>query len=147
MEIILKEDVKGLGYKFDVVKVKDGYGRNYLIPQGLGVIASSGNLKMRNEHVKQAAFKLEKIKNDALAIASQLEGMKLTVGAKAGESGKIFGAITSIQVAEALRAKGIDIDRRRMSFSGDVKFVGTYEVDIDLHREVKAKLTIEVIAE
>lgn len=147
MQIILKEDYKGLGYKNDVVKVKNGYGRNFLIPKGIAVIANDSNLKMRNEEVRQAEFKQAKIKAEAEVIAEKINGITLNIGAKAGESGKIFGAVTNVQVAEALAGKGIAVDRRKISFRGDIKHVGSYEAEVDLHRDVKATLKFEVIAE
>lgn len=147
MEVILKQDVKGLGYKYDVVKVKPGYGRNYLIPQGIATIANKSTIKERNENVKQATFKQEKLKNDAQALANNLTSLTLKLGAKVGESGRIFGAITTLQVADALKEKGFDVDRRRLEIKADIKEVGTYTVEADLHREVKAEFSIEVIAE
>lgn len=147
MEIILKQDVKGLGYKYDVVKVKPGYGRNYLIPQGIATIANKSTIKERNENVKQATFKQEKLKNDAQALANNLTNLTLKLGAKVGESGRIFGAITTLQVADALKEKGFDVDRRRLEIKADIKEVGTYTVEADLHREVKAEFSIEVVAE
>ena len=147
MEVILKQDVKGLGYKYDVVKVKPGYGRNYLIPQGIATIANKSTIKERNENVKQATFKQEKLKNDAQALANNLTSLTLKLGAKVGESGRIFGAITTLQVADALKEKGFDVDRRRLEIKADIKEVGTYTVEADLHREVKAEFSIEVVAE
>lgn len=147
MEVILKQDVKGLGYKYDVVKVKPGYGRNYLIPQGIATIANKSTIKERNENVKQATFKQEKLKNDAQALANNLTNLTLKLGAKVGESGRIFGAITTLQVADALKEKGFDVDRRRLEIKADIKEVGTYTVEADLHREVKAEFSIEVAAE
>ena len=147
MDIILKQDVKGLGYKYDVVKVKPGYGRNYLIPQGIAIVANKSTLKERNENVKQATFKQDKLKNDALALANNLTSLTLKLGAKVGESGRIFGAITTLQVADALKEKGFDVDRRRLEIKADIKEVGTYTVEADLHREVKAEFCIEVVAE
>jgi large subunit ribosomal protein L9 len=147
MEIILKSDIKGLGYKYDVVKVKDGYGRNYLIPQGLAVVANTTNRKERDENVRQAAFKQEKIKNDALAIADKLKDLTIKVGAKVGENGRIFGAVTTLQVADSLKDKGFDIDRRKIAIKGDIKMVGNYTAEIDLHREVKIDLQLEVVGE
>ncbi len=147
MEIILKQDIKGLGYKNDIVSVKPGYGRNYLIPQGFAIIANNSNKKMIAENVRQAAHKAEKIKSDALAIAEKIGDLTLEIGTKAGESGKIFGAITALQVADALSAKGIEIDRKKIAFSSQVKEVGEYSVKLDLHRDVKHDITIKVVAE
>ena len=147
MEIILKQDVKHLGEKDDVVNVKPGYGRNYLIPQGFATLATSSAKKVLAENLKQAQFKQEKIKNDALAIATRLESIKLTIGAKAGESGKIFGAVNTIQVADALKKEGFEVDRRRITFETEPKFVGEYIANLNLHKEVKVKVPFEVVAE
>ncbi|MGD1839838.1 MAG: 50S ribosomal protein L9 [Thermonemataceae bacterium] len=147
MEIILKEDMVGLGYKDDVVKVKDGYARNYLIPKGIAVVANKSNLKMLAENVKQAAHKAEKIKSDAQAIADAIGQLVIEIPAKVGESGKIFGSVTTTQVADLLKEKGFDIDRRRINFSSDVKTTGDYQATIDLHKEVKHVIDFKVVAE
>ena len=147
MEIILKQDIKNLGEKDDIVKVKPGYGRNYLIPQGFAVLATESAKKVLAENLKQAQFKQDKIKNDALAVASRLEGVKLTIGAKAGESGKIFGAVNTIQVADALKKEGFEVDRRRITFETEPKFVGEYVANLNLHKEVKVQVPFEVVAE
>lgn len=145
MDIILKTDIAGLGYKNDVVSVKPGYGRNYLIPQGFAMMASESNKKMIAENIRQAAHKAEKIKNDAQALADQIGETAITIRAKAGESGKIFGRVTSIQIADALREKGIEVDRKKITIE-DVKTLGTYQALLDLHKEVKHKLNVEVVA-
>ena len=147
MEIILKQDIKNLGEKDDIVNVKPGYGRNYLIPQGFATLATSSAKKVLAENLKQAQFKQEKIKNDALAIAARLESIKLTIGAKAGESGKIFGAVNTIQVADALKKEGFEVDRRRITFETEPKFVGEYVANLNLHKEVKVQVPFEVVAE
>jgi len=149
MEIILKEDIKGLGYKNDVVTVKPGYGRNYLIPKGLASMATESAKKVVAENVKQAAHKAEKIKNDALAIAEKLAAVAsiVEIKAKVGDSGKIFGAVTSLQISDALKEKGFAIDRKKISFKGDVKEVGEYTATIDLHKEVKQDIKFKVVAE
>ena len=147
MEIILKQDIKNLGEKDDIVVVKPGYGRNYLIPQGFATLATPSARKVLAENLKQAQFKQDKIKNDALSIASRLEGVKLTVGAKAGESGKIFGAVNTIQVADALKKEGFEVDRRRITFDTEPKFVGEYVANLNLHKEVKVQVPFEVVAE
>lgn len=147
MEVILKTDIKGLGYKNDTVAVKPGYGRNYLIPQGFAIIASTSNKKMIAENIKQASHKAEKIKNDAEAVAAAIGDNALEIKAKVGDSGKIFGAVTTLQISDALKAMGIDVDRKKISFKGEVKFVGDYEVEIDLHKEVKKDLKFSVVAE
>lgn len=146
MEIILKQDIQGLGYKNDTVNVKPGYGRNYLIPQGYAIIANQSNKKMVAENVKQAAHKAEKIKTDAETLATSIGDIVLQIGTKAGESGKIFGAITALQVADALKAKGFDIDRKKIKFES-IKQVGEYTATIDLHREVKHDVKINIVAE
>ncbi|KAA8475696.1 large subunit ribosomal protein L9 [Arcticibacter tournemirensis] len=147
MEIILKQDIKNLGEKDDVVNVKPGYGRNYLIPKGFAALATESAKKVLAENLKQAQFKQEKIKNDALAVAARLEGVKLTIGAKAGESGKIFGAVNTIQVADALKREGFEVDRRRITFETEPKFVGEYVANLNLHKEVKVQVPFEVVAE
>jgi len=145
MDIILKTDIAGLGYKNDTVTVKPGYGRNYLIPQGYAVMATESNKKIVAENIRQAAHKAEKIKNDALALAESIGETTLTIPAKAGESGKIFGRVTNTQVAEALREKGFDIDRKKITVD-DVKTLGSYEASLDLHKDVKHKVKFEVVS-
>lgn len=147
MELILKQDIKNLGEKDDIVKVKPGYGRNYLIPKGYATLATPSAKKVLAENIKQATFKQEKIRKDADTIAAKLEGIKLTIGAKAGETGKIFGAVNTIQVADALRKEGFDVDRRRITFEVEPKFIGEYVANLNLHKEVKVKLHFEVVAE
>ncbi|MGZ3776110.1 MAG: 50S ribosomal protein L9 [Mucilaginibacter sp.] len=147
MEVILKQDVKNLGEKDDIVNVKPGYGRNYLIPKGFAQMATESARKVLAENLKQAQFKQEKIRKDADAIATKLEGVKLTIGAKAGETGKIFGAINTIQIADALKKEGFDVDRRRITFDAEPKFVGEYIANLNLHKEVKVKVPFEVVAE
>jgi large subunit ribosomal protein L9 len=147
MEVILKQDVQGLGYKNDQVKVKAGYGRNYLIPNGLALIANPSNKKLVEENVRQAAHKAAKLKQDAEALAAKIGELTMEMGTKAGESGKIFGAVTALQVADALKAKGFEVDRKRVSFKEQPKQLGTYSVMLDLHKEVKHEIKIKVIAE
>jgi len=147
MEIILKEDIKGLGYKNDTVDVKPGYGRNYLIPQGFAIIASVSNRKMIAENIRQAAHKAEKLRQDAEDLAKSIGDVVLEIKTKAGESGKIFGAITALQISDALTAKGFDIDRKKISFETQVKNVGEYKVSLDLHKEVQHDVAINVVAE
>jgi len=146
MEVILKQDMPGLGYKYDTVKVKAGYGRNYLIPKGVAILANNSNRKMIDENIRQAAHKAEKLKNDALAIAEKIQALNIELGAKTGESGKIFGAVTSLQMADALSSSGFDIDRRRISFTSDIKTVGDYVAMVELHREVKVEVNFKVVA-
>ena len=147
MELILKQDIKHLGEKDDMVNVKPGYCRNYLIPQGYATLATLSAKKVLAENIKQATFKQEKIRKDADAIATKLEGNKLSIGAKAGESGKIFGAVNTIQIADALKKEGFEVDRRRITFDVEPKFIGEYIANLNLHKEVKVKVQFEVIAE
>jgi large subunit ribosomal protein L9 len=147
MEIILKQDIKKLGEKDDIVAVKPGYGRNYLIPQGFAELATSSAKKVLAENIKQAQFKQDKIKQDAEALATKLESVKLSIGAKAGESGKIFGSVNTIQIADALKKQGFEVDRRRITFEEEPKFVGEFVANLNLHKEVKVKVPFEVIAE
>jgi large subunit ribosomal protein L9 len=147
MQIILKQDVKNLGEKDDIVTVKPGYGRNYLIPQGHAAMATESARKVLAENIKQAQFKQEKIKMDADAVALRLADVKLTIGAKAGETGKIFGAVNTIQVSDALKKLGFEVDRRRITFETDVKFVGDYIANLNLHKEVKVQVQFSVVAE
>ncbi|RRN78104.1 50S ribosomal protein L9 [Pseudoxanthomonas sp. SGD-10] len=147
MEVILTQDVKKLGEKDDIVTVKPGYGRNYLIPQGQAILATESAKKVLAENLKQAQFKQEKIKKDAEAMAAKLADIKLSIGAKAGETGKIFGAVNTIQVADALKKLGFEVDRRRITFDSDVKVVGEYVANLNLHKEVKVQVPFEVVAE
>ena len=147
MQLILKEDVLNLGYKDDVVTVKNGYGRNYLIPQGKAIMASPSALKVLAENQRQRAHKLEKIKADAQAVAASLEGVTLTIGAKTSSTGTIFGSVTNIQVSEALEKAGITIDRKVIYIKEAVKEVGSYKAIVKLHKEVSVDLPFEVVAE
>jgi len=147
MEIILKDDVKGLGFKNDIVTVKPGYGRNYLIPQGIAVIADKANKKIVAENIRQASHKAEKQKIDAQAIADQIGDQVFELPAKVGESGKIFGAVTTTQLSDALKAKGIDVDRKKISFDQEVKAAGEYTASVVLHKEVKHTVRFNVVAE
>ena len=147
MEIILTQDVQGLGYKNDLVTVRPGYGRNYLIPNGLALMATESNKKMLAENTRQAAHKAAKIKQDAEALAQKIGDLTLEIGTKAGETGRIFGAVTGLQVAEALKAKGFDVDRRKVVFKTQPKELGEYAVTLDLHKEVRHEIKIKVVAE
>jgi large subunit ribosomal protein L9 len=147
MELILKQDIKNLGEKDDVVNVRPGFGRNYLIPKGYATLATESAKKVLAENLKQAAFKQDKIKKDATEIAAKLEGIKLSIGAKAGETGKIFGSVNTIQIADALKKEGFDVDRRRITFDVEPKFVGEYIANLNLHKEVKVKVPFDVVAE
>ncbi len=147
MEIILKTDIAGLGYKNDVVTVKAGYGRNYLIPQGFAIMATPSNMKVLAENIKQAAHKVEKIRQDAADLAAAIGELVLTIPAKTGESGKIFGRVTSLQISDMLKEKGFDVDRKKISFETEVKTVGEYTAVLDLHKDVKHKITFNVVSE
>ena len=146
MEIILKEDIVNLGYKNDIVNVKSGYGRNYLIPTGKAIIASPSAKKMLAEDLKQRAHKLEKIKKDAEALAAKLEGVALTIGAKTSSTGTIFGSVTNIQIADALAKAGYTVDRK-IIYIKNVKEVGHYTATIKLHKEVSVEVPFEVVSE
>lgn len=147
MEIILKEDVANLGHKDDIVKVKPGYGRNYLIPQGMAVLATASARKVHAENQKQRAHKEEKMRQEAAAVATQLEGKKLTIGAKASSTGKIFGSVNNIQIAEALEKDGFIIERKNIVIKDTVKELGSYTATVKLHRDVKVSIDFEVVAE
>lgn len=147
MKIILKEDINNLGYKDDVVEVKSGYGRNYLIPQGKAVIATPAALKVLAEDQRQRAHKFAKIKADAEAVAASLEGVALTIGAKTSATGTIFGSVNALQIAEALEKLGHNIDRKLIVLKENVKEVGKYNATIKLHKEVSVEIPFEVVAE
>ena len=147
MEIILKQDIQGLGYKNDVVKVKAGYGRNFLIPNGSAMIANESNKRMTSENTRQAAHKAAKVKQDAEALSAKIGELTIEIGTKAGESGKIFGAVTALQIADVLKAKGFDIDRKKVILKESPKELGTYKVTLDLHKEVKHEIAVNVVAE
>ena len=147
MEVILKEDVLNLGYKDDVVNVKKGYARNYLIPQGKAVIATDSAKKVLAENLKQRAHKLEQIKTDAQTLAQKLEGVSLTIGAKTSSTGTIFGSVNSIQIADALKEKGFEVDRKIILIKDAVKEVGNYVAIAKLHKEVSVEIPFEVVAE
>jgi large subunit ribosomal protein L9 len=145
MEIILITDIAGVGYKNDIVNVKAGFGRNYLIPQGFALLANDSNRKIVAENVRQASHKAEKLKKDAEDIAAAIGDLVIDIRTVVGESGRIFGRVTNTQVADVLKSKGFDIDRKKITVD-DVKSVGTYAALIDLHKEVKHKVTLNVIA-
>ena len=147
MQVISKEDVVNLGYKDDIVTVKDGYGRNFLIPTGKAVIASESAKKVLAENLKQRAHKLAKIKADAEELAAKLNGVSLTIGAKTSSTGTIFGSVTNIQVAEALAKAGFEIDRKVIVIKENVKEVGQYKATLKLHKEVSVEIPFEVVSE
>ncbi|MDE5787403.1 MAG: 50S ribosomal protein L9, partial [Bacteroidaceae bacterium] len=146
MEIILKEDIIGLGFKNDIVNVKSGYGRNYLIPTGKAVIASPSAKKVLAENLRQQAQKLAKIKAEAQAVADKLAGVALTIATKVSNQGVIYGSVNSLQIAEELQKLGIEIDRKRIVVK-DVKSVGDYVAVVKLHKEVTAEIPFTVVAE
>ncbi|PCJ89829.1 MAG: 50S ribosomal protein L9 [Flavobacteriales bacterium] len=148
MEIILKQDVEKLGYKDDLVKVKNGYGRNYLIPKGLAILANESVKKMHTETLKQRAFKAEKIKDEAQKTFDALKSMSVKVGAKVGENGKIFGSVNILQVADAIKKLGFEINRKGITLKQDtIKQVGKYEAEIKFHRDIVETIDFEVVEE
>jgi large subunit ribosomal protein L9 len=148
MKIILKQDIAGLGSKNEILTVKDGYGRNYLLPKGFAVLATESAQKVLAENIKQRAHKEARIKNDALEIAKKLENVKIEIGAKTSTTGKIFGSVNNIQIADALATKGFEIDRKVITIKGDtIKEVGSYSASIKLHREVSVEVEFTVVAE
>lgn len=148
MEIILKQDMPGLGHKDDIVTVKDGYGRNFLIPKGMAILATPISRKIHTENLKQRAHKEANIREEAEELAKKMEEVKITIGAKTSTSGKIFGSINTVQIAEALQQQGFDVDRKNITLPGDiVKEVGKYVAVVKLHRDIKAEVQFEIIAE
>ena len=148
MEVILKQDIKGLGYKDDLVKVRPGYGRNFLIPRGAAVLATDANKKMHAEVLKQRAFKDEKLRKEAAANAEKLANVSIKIGAKAGENGKIFGSVTTIQIAEALNKAGYNVERKNIEINEDsIKTLGNYSAKVRLYKDVVSNINFEVVAE
>jgi large subunit ribosomal protein L9 len=149
MEVILKKDIPNLGYATDIVKVRDGYGRNYLIPQGFAMLATEANKKMNAETLKQKAFKEDKVRKEAEAMVKLLENVKVKIGAKVASTGKIFGSVNALQIAEALKEQfNYDIDRKKIHLDGDsVKEVGEYKAKVMLHKGVSVMVNFEVFAE
>ena len=146
MEIILKEDIIGRGYKNDIVNVKNGYGRNYLIPTGKGVIASESAKKVLAENLKQQAHKLAAIKAEAEKKGSALDGVSLTIAAKVSATGALYGSVNAAIVAEELAKKGIEVDRKIITMH-DIKKVGEFEATVHFHKEVEVKVPVIVVAE
>lgn len=146
MKVILKEDIKKLGFKDDICQVKDGYGRNYLIPRGKAVLATPSAIKVLEENMRQAQFKLERIKQEAASLSEKMQGITLTIGTKAGSNGKIFGSVTSIQVAQALKDMGFEVDRRKIIVD-DIKMLGEYKAVVNIHREVSVDVNLNVVQE
>jgi large subunit ribosomal protein L9 len=148
MEIILKQDVKGLGFKDDKVKVANGYGRNFLLPKGMAILATESAKKMHTELLKQRAFKEDKFRKEAAANAEKLSTVSIKVGAKAGESGKIFGSVTTIQIADALQQAGFPVERKNIEITEEhIKQLGTYSAKVRLFKEISATVNFEVVAE
>lgn len=147
MEIILKEDVINLGYKGDILKVKDGYGRNFLIPTKKAILATSSAKKMLAEDLKQRAHKLERLRNESQELADKVKDIVLTVGAKTSTTGKIFGAVGPIQIADAFEKAGFTVDRKVIVLKDAVKEIGSYKATLKLHKEVTVEVAFEVVAE
>ena len=147
MKVILKETLKTLGAQGDIVNVKDGYSNNFLFPKGYAIMATSSNIKIHEENNRQGALKRAKMKNDAEGLAGSLKDLTLSIGMKAGSNDKIFGSVTPLQISQALKAKGYDIDRRKIELVGDIKTLGTYSAIVNLHRDVAVNIAVEVVAE
>lgn len=147
MKIILKENVAGLGYKDDVVEVKDGYGRNYLIPQGKCIIASDAALKQLKEDLKQRAHKIEKLRIEAEEAAAALEGVKVVIAAKTSKNGNVFGSVNAAHIAEALEKLGKNVDRKLIWLANPIKSVGVYTATVKFHKQVEKDIEVEVISE
>ncbi|MCB9170059.1 MAG: 50S ribosomal protein L9 [Flavobacteriales bacterium] len=148
MEVILKQDVEDLGYANDVVKVRDGYARNFLIPRGLAMVATPGARKQVAETLKQRAHKEAKLKAEAEAMAEKLSGSTLKIAAKVGEQGKIFGSVNTIMIADAIKALGFTVDRKDIKLKGEaIKSIGSYEAEVTFHREVMRTIPFEVVGE
>ncbi|MGB1074693.1 MAG: 50S ribosomal protein L9 [Flavobacteriales bacterium] len=148
MDIILKEDVENLGHKFDIVSVKAGYARNFLIPQGMAVAATKSARKVAEEVARQQAHKAAKALEQAQGLAEAIGKLKLSIGAKAGENGKIFGSVNAIQLSEAIQKAGYDVERKQINLSDDhIKTLGSYTAEIKLHKGVKATVEFEVVAD
>lgn len=148
MEVILLQDIDKVGSKYDIVTVKAGYGRNYLIPQGLAKIANEANKKHLTEINKQRSAKIAKLVEEMTQLADKLKNTKITVGAKAGASGKLFGSVTNIQLSDAIKKQlNVDVDRRKIHVQGEVKETGTHKATVNLFKDVAAEVEFEVVAE
>ena len=142
------QDIQNLGYKDDIITVKDGYARNYLIPKHMAINATASAKKIHSENLKQRAHKEEKVKQEAEALAGKLKEVNLVIGAKASTKGKIFGSVNTIQIAEALNAKGFDIDRKLISIKEElIKEIGKYTAKLRLHKEVQIEVPFEIVSE
>ena len=146
MQIILLTDIANLGHKDDIINVKPGYGRNYLIPQGYAILATESAKKVVAENIKQRAHKEAKLKEEAQELATKLESVKLSIGAKTSSTGKIFGSVNNIMISEALQAQGFEIDRKKIMLK-EIKEIGTHTAVIKLHRDVKVNVEFEVVSE
>lgn len=149
MEIILKKDVANMGYAHDVITVKDGYGRNYLIPQGYAILATEANKKMNAESLRQKSYKEQKTRTEAEKLQKALETITVKIGAKAGSTGKIYGSVNAIQIAEAIKEQfNYDVDRKKIHIDGEsIKELGSYKATVKLHKEVQATVNFEVFGE
>lgn len=148
MEIILLQDVAKLGYKDDIVNVKNGYANNYLLPQGMAIIATPSNKKVLAENLRQRAFKEEKIRKDAETLKAALDGKSVRLVVKVGANDQLFGAISNIDVAEALKAQhNYDVDRKKIVVDTKIKELGNYTATVNIHRDIKAEINMEVVAE
>jgi large subunit ribosomal protein L9 len=148
MDIILLKDIDKVGGKHEIVKVKDGYGRNYLIPQGLAVVANAGNRRMLEDLIRQEEQKESKRVDEYKEIAAKLNGVTLKIGAKAGSSGKIFGSVTNVQLVNALKDQvGIEVERKKIIIEEEVKSLGSYTAKLNLHKDVQSSVAFEIIEE
>ncbi len=148
MQIILKQDIENLGHKDDIVNVKGGYGRNFLIPEGHAILATKTALKIHEENMRQKSHKESKLVKDAEAAAAKLDGTVLKIGAKTSTTGKIFGSVNTIMIAEALAKAGFDIDRKNITIKGDgVKEIGKYDAIVKIYKGIKVKIDFEVFSE
>jgi large subunit ribosomal protein L9 len=148
MEVILQKEVENLGNQYELVKVKPGYARNFLIPRGLAIAATESSRKQLNEIIKQRAHKEEKLKMDAQGLAAKLKDLVLTIPAKAGENGKIFGSVNAIQLAEAISTLGFKVDRKNIDLKSDhIKSIGKYTANVKLGKDISAEVAFEVVAE
>ncbi|MFI5221359.1 MAG: 50S ribosomal protein L9 [Bacteroidia bacterium] len=147
MKIILKENLKNLGAQGDVMNVKDGYANNFLIPKGYAIMATASSLKMHEENNRQGALKREKMKTDAVSVSDRLKDVTITIKMKAGSNNKIFGSVTPLQIAQALKLQGFDIDRRKIELADEIKVLGSYKAIVNLHRDISVNIGLEVVEE
>lgn len=149
MEVILKKDIQGVGHANDLIEVKNGYGRNWLIPKGLAVLATTSNKKVLAENTKQKAFKEEKIKKEAETLAKAIENITVKIGAKAATTGKIFGSVNALQIADAIKEQfNYEVDRKKIFVDGDsIKEIGTYKATVKFHKDISVNINFEVFAE